>query len=114
MRTYLLFALVLLIMTSCNNSGKSGQTFCDTTCNNDTIRFEGNSGFEQKLKIGMKNCFPDTVSWTHRKALNEKKIQLTEFLNKNLKINRKAVDAAFQDTSFVWLSFNDCVTGRGY
>ena len=114
MRICFLSVFVLLMMSSCNNNGKSGQTFCDTTCNNDTIKFEGNSAFEQKLKIGMKNCLPDTVSWTHRKALNERKIQLTEFLNKNLKINRKAVDAAFQDTSFVWLSFNDCVTGRGY
>ncbi|MFL5741248.1 MAG: hypothetical protein ACJ75B_13580 [Flavisolibacter sp.] len=54
------------------------------------------------------------MSWTYAKASSHKKIQLTDFLNQPLKLNQKNVSCGFQDTSLIWLTFNDCVTGRGY
>jgi hypothetical protein len=113
MRIFLLLALASLAFTACNNHGKA-KTFCDTTCSNGDISFKGDEKFDQSLILSIKNCQPDTLSWTHGRAPSHKKIQLTEFLNQPLKLNQKNVSCGFQDTSMVWLAFNDCVTGRGY
>ncbi len=111
MRNFLFLAIAGLFFTSCNNSAKV-KTFCDTTCNNDSIRFRGNPALDQSLVIGIKNCNPDTLVWGNKSA--NRKIELDEFLNKEVKINPSFANCAFQDTSFIWFSFNDCITGRGY
>lgn len=46
--------------------------------------------------------------------MTSRKIQLSDFLNQNVRMNASAVSCAFQDTSFAWLAFNDCFSGRGY
>jgi hypothetical protein len=35
-------------------------------------------------------------------------------LDNTVRINKAAVNCYFKDTSYAYLSFNDCVTGRGY
>lgn len=114
MRITLLILSATILLTACNNNAKTAKTFCDTTCNSDTIRFQGNEQFKQSLTIGIKNCKPDTLSWTHGKILTSRQVQLPDFLGHDIKINKAAVNAVFQDTTAAWLSFNDCITGRGY
>jgi hypothetical protein len=114
MKFLLLLTLPLAFLTACNNSGKSGKTFCDTNCNSTSFDFQGTPEFKQSLTVNVKNCVADTVTWTHGKALTNSQIQLSDFLNQSVKLNKSAISCAFQDTSFVWLAFNDCVTGRGY
>src|SRR5438309_7008735 len=105
MRIILLLAFATVLFTSCNNHGKA-KTFCDTTCSNGDMSFKGDGKFDQSLTLSIKNCQPDTLSWTYAKASSHTKIQLTEFLNQPLKLNQKNVACAFQDTSLVWLTFN--------
>lgn len=114
MRTLFLLCIASLFFCSCNNKATTAKTFCDTACHNDTLKFEGNKQFRQEVTIGIKNCEADTLSWTHGTTLITNKIQLTDFLNQPVRLNQAAISCAFEDTSFVWLAFNDCVTGRGY
>lgn len=112
MRTILLFILGGLFFTSCSNSSDSASTFCDTACIKDSIGFKGDTKFEQALVIKFDNCDPGSVTWESKWA--KRIIDLPEYLNKDVKLNPSFVDCAFQDTTAAWLSFNDCVNGRGY
>jgi hypothetical protein len=114
MKIILFAAVAAICFSSCKNGGDAKKPFCDTTCSGNLIKLEGNSEFKQVVTISLKNCNPDTVSWTHGKTLVNRQIQLTEYLDKQVKINPKALSAGFQDTSIVWLAFNDCITGRAY
>lgn len=111
MRNILCFAFAGIFFASCNNSAKTS-SFCDTTCTGDSIHFKGNEGLDQSLSIGIKDCKPDSIVWANK--WNSRRISFSEFINKDVRMNPNFVDAAFQDTSFVWLSFNDCFTGRGF
>jgi hypothetical protein len=42
------------------------------------------------------------------------KISLGDFAKTPIRLNRSAINAAIKDTSAAWITFNDCVTGRGY
>jgi hypothetical protein len=114
MKIILFAAFGAICFSSCKNGGDSNKTFCDTTCNGQTITLDGNSAFKQIVTLSMKDCNPDTLSWTHGRAGVNRQIQLPEFLNKKIKVNASSINAGFQDTSIVWLAFNDCITGRGY
>jgi len=94
--------------TSCQNSAK-GKTFCDTTCSNDSIKFTGNK--DQKLSISIKSCKPEAIIWENKN--NKRIIEFNDYINKDVKMNPSFVNCAFGDSS-TWLSFNDCITGRGY
>jgi len=114
MKIILFAAIGLICFSSCKNDGGGKKPFCDTTCKDNLIKIEGNAEAKQVVTLSLKNCNPDTLSWTHGKAGVNRQIQLTEFLEKQVKINPSAFSAGFQDTSIVWLSFNDCITGRSY
>jgi hypothetical protein len=113
MRAIILFCIILACFISCNNA-KTSKSICDTLCKTDSIKFKGNDQLNQTLAISLKNCQPDTLKWTHGKLKITRQIQLSDFLNQQLKLNPSAVSASFQDTSCAWLAFNDCITGRGY
>src|SRR5437763_15367414 len=98
MRITLLILTATILLTACNNNAKTAKTFCDTTCNSDTILFKGNEQYKQSLTIGIKNCKPDTLSWTHGKIMTSRRIQLPDFLNQDVRLNKSAVNVAFQDT----------------
>jgi hypothetical protein len=113
MRIFILLPLAALFFASCNNNAK-GKTFCDTTCKSDPIKFTGDDQFNQSLQINIKNCNPDTVSWTHKGMYISRQIVLPSYVDQDVKLNASMVACAFQDTSIAWLTFNDCLTGRGY
>lgn len=108
MRNLLLLAIAGLFFTSCHNSATT-KTFCDTTCVNDSIHFKGNA--DQQLSISIKNCKPESIVWENKAA--KRIIDMNEYLNKEVKMNPSFANCAFQDSA-AWLSFNDCITGRGY
>lgn len=112
MRNFLLIAIAGLFFASCsNNSITANATFCDTTCVNDSIRFTGNAALDQKLAISIKDCKPDAILWENKDK--KRIIEFQEYLNKDVKMNPSFVNCAFGDSAS-WLSFNDCITGRGY
>lgn len=116
MRNFLLIAIGTICLASCgNNSSNTAKTFCDTTCTNDTLKFNGNDAkWKQSLSIAMKNCTPDTMTWTYQGANATRKAPFSDYVSQDVRINKSAIDVAFQDTAAIWISFNDCFTGRGY
>lgn len=113
MRLLLLFALAALA-AACNNDAPSATAFCDTTCRTDSFRFQGDHSLEPRVSISVSNCLGDTLSWTHKELDAERKMQLSILLNNPVRLSDKAMDIYFKDTSYAYLTFNDCITGRGY
>jgi len=110
-----LFFLAAMALASCgSNSGSSDKSFCDTVCDNKDIVFNGDAQFQQTMTLKLKQCAADSILLTHNKTFAKKSINVSEFLGKTVKVNRSAMDVAFQDTSMVWFTFNDCLNGRGY
>lgn len=114
MRTLFLATLVLLLfMTSCNNSSETAKTVCDTVCNSDSLNFKGDNKLNPVVLIGIKACKADSMMWMHDLA-DSKLVFLPNYLGQNIYLNKSAIDCYFKDTSYAWLQFNDCKTGRGY
>ncbi len=118
MRTIILILAASSFFVSCNNSS-TGTTFCDTTCTSNEITFNGDDYFKQELTLKLNKCAGDSITWTHGKTFSRTQIYLPEFLKQggemnHIKMNKNAISCAFQDTTMIWLSFNDCKTGRGY
>jgi hypothetical protein len=116
MKDLLVIITAAIFFTSCsNNSTKTTSTFCDTTCTNDAFQFQGdNPKLKQSLTITMKNCTPDSVSWTYEGLESKRHALFSDYTPQEVRLNKSAIAVAFQDTSSVWISFNDCFTGRGY
>jgi major membrane immunogen (membrane-anchored lipoprotein) len=114
MRNIFLIAIAAICFTSCNNNSNTAKTFCDTTCTNDSLKFNGDSKWKQSLTISIKDCKPDTVSRTYEGAASRLRAPFSNYFSSDIKINKSAIDVAFQDTVSAWVSFNDCITGRGY
>jgi hypothetical protein len=110
----LFIAAVVALISSCggDNDG-TGQTFCDTACNTDSLHFKGNHPLNPMVDIGLNACKADTVIWTHDLA-GSKLLDLNADLGQPVTLNPSTVDAYIKDTSYAWLQFNDCKTGRGY
>lgn len=105
-------AVVLLLSCGGENDG-TGQTFCDTACNTDSLHFKGNHPLNPMVDIGLNACKADTIVWTHDLA-GSKLLDLNADLGQPVTLNPSHVDAYIKDTSYAWLQFNDCKTGRGY
>lgn len=116
MRNFLLIAIIAFSVTSCsNNSSSTVKTYCDTTCLNDTLKFNGgHPKWKQWLNISMKNCNPDSMKWTYEGAHSLRTAAFSDYGVPNIRINKSNINVAFQDTAAIWVSFNDCATGRGY
>lgn len=113
-----LIFLILAIATTlsfnaCNDSASGAQTFCDTACKTDSINFVGEHELNPMVAIGLNNCKADTLLWTHDLA-SSKMLSLAQDLGQDVYLNPSSVSASFKDTSYAWLQFNDCMTGRGY
>lgn len=111
MKNFLLIILAAISFSSCSNNSATTNTFCDTTCVKDSIALNGDAGSGQDLNIRINNCKPDTISWSNKNVT--RRIAFNEYIDKDVRMNPSYVKAAFQD-SCVWLTFNDCFTGRGF
>ncbi len=105
-------ALVAWALGSCGAASKP--TFCDTTCNNDSLKYIHPHPDTPFVYISVKNCEPDTIAWSHKNLATTRKMGFYELVGKNVKMNKGFVDCYFNDTSYAWLRFNDCNTGRGF
>ena len=101
-------------LVSCDNSSKTIKVFCDTSCIKDTIKFTGDHPEKPFVYISVAGCMADTVIWSHNKLESNLKIDFNEVAGSGLRINRDKMACYFKDTSYAWLEFNDCLTGRGY
>ena len=46
--------------------------------------------------------------------LSKQKMLMASLLDTTVRINKSAINCVVNDTSYAWLSFNDCISGRGY
>jgi len=116
MRLILFLAIFTALMGSFSFSSckSSPQPFCDTACNGDTIRFKSSHPANPFVSIGMKDCNPDTITWSHDWLDAKRKLVFSDLTGKDVKINQTHMRYYIHDTSYVWLTFNDCITGQGF
>lgn len=111
----LLFAFSFTsLLLSCNGTANGPATFCDTTCFSDTLKFKGTHETNPTVAISMKNCLPDTISWSHDGLETKRKTGFTYLIGATVKVNKDFVQVKFKDNEYAWVLFNDCFTGRGF
>ncbi|MBD0297904.1 MAG: hypothetical protein ICV84_22365 [Flavisolibacter sp.] len=111
---YLIFIGFIALFSCGNNRADMAKTFCDTTCFNDTVRYAGDHKLKPYVTITMKNCAADTITWSHEALPTQRQMQVSTMLERNIRLRPAAMDCYIKDTSYAWLQFNDCETGRGY
>jgi len=113
---YILIAFCSLTLFSCGNkSGNGSNLFCDTACMKDTIRFiKADHDLKPYLYINAVNCLPDSVIWSYAGMGTNRKLAFEDFGGHKFSLNKNYMRCFFKDTSYIWLLFNDCTTGRGY
>jgi hypothetical protein len=109
---YSLFALLIILAAAFSNcnSGKGNTSFCDTSCMKDSLKLSGGGEFEPYVHFSVKNCSIDTIIWSYKGLGSNRKMKFEG----EARLNKDFVKAYFHDTSYVYLKFNDCNTGRGY
>ncbi len=111
----LLFLAVMALLFSCSSNSGSAKMFCDTTCQNDTIKFiKEDHKLKPYIYISAANCLPDSVIWSYSGLGTNRKLSFDDFGGHKFNLNRSFMDVYFHDTSYAWFLFNDCSNGRGY
>lgn len=110
------FILFVASIISCTNkSGKSANFFCDTACQKDTIKFiKEDHELKPYIYISAANCLPDSVIWSYSGMDINRKLGFADFGGSRFPVNKNSMQCFFKDTSYAWLLFNNCETGRGY
>ncbi len=110
-----LVPVFILSINACKNSSAGAvKPFCDTSCLSDTMKFNLDHPQQPYVYITAKGCLPDSLIWSHSSLENNRKMGLADLLERSVHLNKTAVDCFIKDTSYAWLKFNDCKTGRGY
>ena len=115
MRVLFLLLPIGFFFTACNSGAdKSAQTFCDTTCTNDTFKFSNEHNLKPRVIITVNNCTADSITWTHDALPANRQMHMGTLLDGLIRLNNSAISCFIKDTSYAWVAFNDCLTGRGY
>jgi hypothetical protein len=116
MKLFSCLAVLAFLAASCgNNEGSSAsRTFCDTACRSEPLQFRGDHPLEPVVTVLFKNCMADTFTWTHEALPSSRQLQHGTFFGESVRIHPSAVDCFIKDTSYAWVSYNDCESGRGY
>jgi hypothetical protein len=119
MRLLILPIAALIMMAwafgSCKSSSSAPPTFCDTSCLKDSIKFINE---EHPLKpyvyISADNCIADTITWSYIDMGINRKMGLPDLVGTEVRLNKENISCFIKDTSYAWVTFNDCSNGRGY
>lgn len=117
MKSFIIPVIAIAFMASfisCKSSGKGAKPFCDTGCLRHTIKFNGTHELQPYVYITAYECMADTIIWSYKGMGVNKKEAVSYFTGRPVYINKDHVRCIFNDTSYVWLMFNDCATGHGY
>ena len=111
-----LFLISILLWTfSACKSSSAPPSFCDTACLKDTIKFSDEANpLKPFVYISPKNCAADTLIWNHLDMGVNRKMGIVDLVGAPVKLNPAAVACFIKDTSYAYLSFNDCSNGRGF
>lgn len=100
--------------TSCKSSSGPA-TFCDTSCLKDSIKFiKEDHPYKPYVYISASKCDADTLTWSYIDMGVNRKIEIPDLVGAPVKLNKDNVTCFIKDTSYAWLAFNNCSTGRGY
>lgn len=114
MRILFLFFISAIVLSGCSNSG-GAKGFCSTTCQTDTIKFtKEDHKLRPYLYISAASCLPDSVIWSYSGLGTNRKYSFNDFGGHKFQLNESYISCYFNDTSYLWLAFNDCSNGRGY
>src|SRR6187431_1720156 len=110
MRVLLLLLSIGFFFTACNSGAdKSAQTFCDTTCINDTFKFSNDHKLRPRVIITVNNCTADSITWTHDALPANRQMHMGTLLDGLVRLNNSAISCFIKDTSYAWVAFNDCI-----
>jgi hypothetical protein len=110
----LAMAAIFVIASCKSSSNNTPPTFCDTTCNNDTIRVKADNKEKSFVRISMNKCEPDSITWGTQLMDAYRQMQFATLAGKFVKINKDFVRIHIFGTSYAWLMFNECVNGQGF
>lgn len=108
-------AIVLLTWTfgACKSSAPA--SFCDTTCLTDSIKFiREEHPLKPYVYISASNCIADTITWSFIDMGINRKMGFPDMVGTTVKLNKDNINCFIKDTSYAYLSFNDCSNGRGF
>lgn len=114
------FVLVLVAASfvawsfSACGSSSAPKSFCDTACSDQPVKFNHPHPDSPFVTISFKGCNPDTISWSNKRLETTRKMGYMELVGKEARINKDFISCYFKDTSYAWLKYNDCITGRGF
>lgn len=117
MKFYILLLSLSVGVIACNSNSDadgSAQTFCDTTCNEDTFMFNGDHKLKPYVSMSVENCTADTLTFGHEGLDAARQMHMGTTLGSLVRLNKAAIDVYFKDADYAWLKFNDCTNGRGY
>lgn len=104
-----IFTALVISIAACKSS-TGPAAFCDTACITDTIRFSSDHPLHPYIQISARDCKPDQIIRSH----DEMPILHTDFGFSSVHVNKDYIRCIFSDTSYAYILFNDCITGRGY
>lgn len=110
----LAFAALMAAGAGSCKSEEGPKTFCDTTCLKDSIKFTSNSKLHPYVYISAKNCLPDSLVWSYSGMGVNRKTGFTYLFGATVNLKKDYIRCVINDTSYAWLLFNDCSTGRGF
>ncbi len=113
---HVFFLLFIAAIISCSNkSGSAAKTFCDTACLKDTIKFiKEDFVLKPYVYISAANCLPESVIWSYSGMGINRKLGFEDVGGRKFPVNKDAMICFIKDTSYAWLLFNDCLSGRGF
>src|SRR5438093_3393807 len=114
MRILLLLSVIFLMFSCKSKTTETAAVFCDTACTSDTFKFNGSHKLKPFVSVSQKNCIADTLTWSHSAMPTARQMHIGTLLGTSVRLNKSAIGCYIKDTSYAWLTFNDCVTGRGY
>lgn len=112
----LCFMMAAVIGLIACNSNKEAEvkSFCETTCDEDSIQFRGNNIEKSFVLVTIDNCEPDSITWGNQLMDAYRQLAFPELAGRIVKINKDNVKARIVGTSHAWITFNDCETGQGF
>ena len=89
-RLLLLLSLSLpfIFISTCSWFSSPPPTFCDTSCNTETITFTGTHQSNPTVKISIANCNPDTLTWSYDGLGTNRKIGFSYLIGASIKISK--------------------------
>jgi len=109
--------LAFLIIYSCNSGADNANVakdFCKADCGVDTIQAKEGDNVKSIVRINMRNCRPDSITWGNSLMENYRQMEFAELVGKELSINPDNVRFKFYGNAYAWLIFNECKWGQGY